>query len=192
MAFDELREQLGEGVQYAKPTEDDLGRLRTFADPELLAEWTEKGFCHFANRNFWLVNPLEYSDAATDWSADPAAYIFARTGMGDLYVMESKSDATFYVHHGSVIRPASKIYLWIRMGSITKKYLRDVHDQKLVDAASKKLGPIAPDEMYTFEPALALGGTSAIENIAKVKIHPQLSFLRQQHGELYVPENPFK
>ena len=40
-------------------------------------------------------------------------------------------------------------------------------DGKLALKAMKKLGPLAPDEMYTFEPALALGGKPVLKYMKK-------------------------
>jgi hypothetical protein len=38
--------------------------------------------------------------------------------------------------------------------------------------------------MFTFEPALALGGARKLEYVAKVKMMPQLSFLSQLFDEV--------
>jgi hypothetical protein len=50
---------------------------------------------------------------------------------------------------------------------------------KVLKKALKKLGPLHPDEMYGFEPALAVGGTSKIENLVKVKMIEHLILLSQ-------------
>ncbi|WP_241150818.1 T6SS immunity protein Tdi1 domain-containing protein, partial [Pseudomonas viridiflava] len=39
----------------------------------------------------------------------------------------------------------------------------------LFELALKKLGPLDPDEMYAFVPALALGGSMELKNLKKVK-----------------------
>jgi hypothetical protein len=57
---------------------------------------------------------------------------------------------------------------------------KDIKDA-LAAKAVKKLGPLAADEMFTFEPALALGGAERLKYIVKAKLMPQLSFLAQLH-----------
>ena len=61
------------------------------------------------------------------------------------------------------------------------------HDGYLFDRALKKLGPLAPDEMYALEPALAAGGAIALENLVRVKLDPHLTILRQ----LAAPTMPY-
>jgi hypothetical protein len=54
-----------------------------------------------------------------------------------------------------------------------------VLDRALHREAINKFGLLAPDEMFTFEPALALGGAAELKYVAKVKMLPQLSILAQ-------------
>ena len=61
------------------------------------------------------------------------------------------------------------------------------HDGYLFEPALKKLGPLAPDEMYALEPALAAGGAIALENLVRVKLDPHLTILRQ----LAAPTMPY-
>ena len=43
-----------------------------------------------------------------------------------------------------------------------------------VAAARKSAGPLAWDEMYTYEPALALGGSEKTSEVKRVKAREQL------------------
>lgn len=56
-----------------------------------------------------------------------------------------------------------------------------------IDVALGNLGPLAPDEMYGFEPALVAGGKMRLENLRKVKLDQHLTILRQ----LAAPTMPF-
>lgn len=55
----------------------------------------------------------------------------------------------------------------------------DETDQPLFDRALAKLGPLAPDEMYGFEPALVAGGKPRLEFLHRVKLDQHLTLLRQ-------------
>ena len=57
----------------------------------------------------------------------------------------------------------------------------------MFEQALKKLGPLAPDELYGFEPALVAGGSLRVENLEKLNMLAHLSVLR----ELAEPSIPF-
>lgn len=70
-----------------------------------------------------------------------------------------------------------------------RKYcdLNDEAEHPLFDRALAKFGPLAPDEMYGFEPALVAGGKMRLQNLRKVKLDQHLTILRQ----LAAPTMPF-
>jgi hypothetical protein len=54
-------------------------------------------------------------------------------------------------------------------------------DGALAAKAKAKLGELSPDEMFMFEPALALGGAPELKYVRKAKTLPHLSLLSQLH-----------
>jgi hypothetical protein len=62
----------------------------------------------------------------------------------------------------------------------------DDKDNPLFDRALAKLGPVGWDQMYAFEPALALGGTSQLNNLVKLDWRVHMMLLRQM-TEPHVP-----
>ena len=67
--------------------------------------------------------------------------------------------------------------------------LSDEGRKPLFARALKKLGPLAHDEVYGFEPALALGGKATLANLRTVKIIEHLEILAQLAPPRIV-ENP--
>ena len=65
--------------------------------------------------------------------------------------------------------------------------LKDESGNPLFDRALSSLGTLAPDEMYGFEPAIALGGKILLENLSRTKLDQHLTILRQ----LAPPAMPF-
>jgi hypothetical protein len=57
--------------------------------------------------------------------------------------------------------------------------------------ALKKLGPLKPDEMYGFVPAVALSGSATLANLQKVKAVEHLAILAQL-TERQVMHSPFE
>lgn len=64
---------------------------------------------------------------------------------------------------------------------------KDDAKQPLFKRAASKLGPLDPDEMYGFEPALIVGGQVNLDHLKKVKLDVHLTILRQ----LAPPKIPF-
>ncbi|TMU28891.1 DUF2169 domain-containing protein [Halomonas sp. ATBC28] len=65
--------------------------------------------------------------------------------------------------------------------------LTDMSEKPLFTQALKKLGPLRPDEVYGFEPALVAGGEWSVNNLAKLNLDIHLTILRQ----MAPPEIPF-
>jgi hypothetical protein len=65
--------------------------------------------------------------------------------------------------------------------------MNDADGKSLFEQALKKLGPLAPDEVYGFEPALVAGGVNRVENLSKLNLFVHLAILR----ELDEPTIPF-
>ncbi|MDN7576859.1 DUF1851 domain-containing protein [Burkholderia contaminans] len=64
--------------------------------------------------------------------------------------------------------------------------LSDESGTPMFERALKTLGPLEPDEMYAFEPALIAGGKMLVEKLAKVKLDQHLTIL----GQLAPPTLP--
>ncbi|EIK47034.1 GAD-like domain-containing protein [Cellvibrio sp. BR] len=163
----------------------------------LLGYWREYGFSGFGEGLMWLVNPTDYDDIIKKYFAKTLLferenfYVIARTAFGELYVFGDKSkDLTIINPHLNNILPGTldkfsqdRKKIERRMGiffmTLDKKILdyKDKSNKALFQRCLKKYGMLEHDEMYTFSPALALGGTADINNIKKVKILEQLSML---------------
>jgi hypothetical protein len=163
----------------------------------LLGYWKEYGFAGFGEGLFWLVNPNDYQEIVDKWLKQTNLwerenfYAVARTAFGELYIRGDKSiKSTIIDPHlnniipGEVMNEDFSIEKWDRSIGIffaTKTYKNtdyiDTKEKQLFQRCLKKHGVLEYDEMYTFSPALALGGSADINNVKKVKIFDQLSML---------------
>lgn len=173
----------------------------------LLKYWKEYGFTGFSDGLFWIVNPNDYQDILNKWlQKTPMAerdsyYVIARSAFGELYIWGSKSrSVTILNPHLNNILPGDFSHTPLEAETIDKAIgvffmakskkatdYRDKNDKLLFDRCLKKYGPLAHDEMYTFSPALALGGSADIKNIKKEKIHEQLSMLCDLDTPIVLP-----
>jgi hypothetical protein len=172
----------------------------------LLTYWADEGWSGYADGLFWLVNPMDYEDLVEAWLAEtPVAqadrfHVFARTAFGTLYTWGERT--------GTSLTIASAIHSLIALNSDLQKPVGDpdrkvraffgskrksefdINDERerpMFSRALQRLGPLAPDEMYGFEPALIAGGRMIAETLAKVELHAHLTILR----EFGPPKIPF-
>ncbi len=163
----------------------------------LLEYWQTYGFCGYGEGLFWTVNPEDYEDLLEKWLGDTPLWgrenfhVVARTAFGELYVRGEKSITTTIIDpHLCNILPGDApdeiipkenmdrcIGIFFEAKSKKSTDYNDQNDKPLFKRALKKLGPLKHDEMYSFIPALAVGGAASIENLQIVKIHEQLALL---------------
>jgi hypothetical protein len=175
-------EHYGSGISYAKPAAEDVERWRGRLHDKILEEWTTCGWCSYGDGFVWLVNPAEFEQAMAEWNKK--AIVFARTSFGHLLLtVESGETAHLDVHRGDAVNYAYNAYRFLQYAlTDNAKFIDVVLDRALHREALQKFGPIASDEMYTFEPALALGGAAELKYVQKVKMSPQLSILAGLNG----------
>jgi len=180
----------GEACEQAHPSV--LERYRHKLPEDFLSEWEHSGWCAYARGRIWTVNPDLFIDTIREWlpdwclGEDNQPIVFARGPFGDLLVYYNGEVGQLNVHYGRyiVVNPTG---LDLFLGfSLTEKYIDNALDGKLALGAIKKLGPLAFDEMFTFEPALALGGATKLKYVKKVKMLPQLNILAQLFDEVTV------
>lgn len=145
------------------------------------------------------MNPDDYEDIKDAWleetplSTLDTFHVIARTAFGKLYLCGERTGAsvTIVCHHNEILalknqlrpKPLSdqdfSIKALFGVVEVDRVDYPDINGKLLFDRAVKKYGPLAPDEMYGFEPALVLGGTAKLENLRRLKLDPHLHILRQ-------------
>ena len=176
-----------------------IDRWRGKLPDQLLKYWEDEGWCEYANGLFCTVDPDEYEDLVDEWLEDTkldeidAFHVIARSAFGDLYVCGEKTGRSVTIacaiHMISAIpkelKPKNKADLDLSIRSFfafSKRSRFDMQDENgepLFERALAKLGPLESDEIYGFEPALALGGKMCLANLIKVKADVHLTLLRQ-------------
>jgi hypothetical protein len=185
-------------------SEKTLKRYKGKLPDKLLEYWQSFGFCGYGEGLFWIVNPEDYEDVVDVWLEDTGLdkidkyHLIARSAFGMMYLWGEKSGRTLDIlpMYGMLLPTPPEgeglfdLDIQVLISGRTKDELdfTDVNDKKLFKKALKKLGRLAPDEMYGFEPALALGGQEKLENLVKVKAVEHLIILAQL-GEKVIREN---
>lgn len=191
-------EQFGDPQQNKAVTPAILSKFKGKLPRQLLAYWQEYGFCSFKDGLFFIVNPDDYRGAMESWLSGTDIltkdnyYVIARSGFGDLFLWGEKSGNNYIIEprncrvfseEGDQTRIDNGLEDEAIRGFFAVLDPEDVDyediktDRPIFAQAVKQFGALAEDEMFTFEPALFLGGEQTIKTVNKVNIHIQLELL---------------
>ena len=167
--------------------------------PERLLEyWSEYGFCRFLDGLFWIVNPNDYEVTMQRWLSDTGIldedtyYVIARDGFGRLYLWGRKNGPKYIIEtqEGRVFDEGSdseristgkeneSLQGFFAVIGLDDIELDDVvTDKPLFKCAVEKFGPLDESEVFSFEPALFIGGKQVLSSMSKVEIHVHHSIL---------------
>lgn len=197
--------KFGEAIHHQTVPAEAIDRWRGSLPDKLLDYWQTEGWCGYAKGLFWTVNPDDYEDLVDEWlEGSPleqidAFHVIARGAFGKLYLAGETIGCVAKINcpiHALYLREAKRkdrVALerelpWFFSGcKPSETDLGDVNEEPLFERALQTLGPLAPDEMYGFEPALVLGGKITLDRLRKVKLDQHLTILRQ----LAAPTMPF-
>lgn len=197
--FEFLMEEIGAPDFSSPATANTIAKYRGLLPHRLLEYWTEFGFCRFSGGLFWIVNPEHYEHIKDDWLPDnivdkSQCHVIARNAFADLYVWSKTHghiftieavDGRIYQKEGdeSQISKGEETRVIQTFFSLKDKDRLDREDFdfdpeiSIFDYALEQYGPLAEDEMFTFEPALFLGGEQSCQNVRKVNLFIQLDIL---------------
>ncbi|MFY9478471.1 MAG: GAD-like domain-containing protein [Aquabacterium sp.] len=189
--FEFFLENFGPAIDRRDIAPEVLERFKGKLPNQMLAYWTEHGWCGYADGLFWTVNPEDYEPVLDAWLGDTsfvdedALHIIARTAFGHLLIWGEKSGFTL-----QLFAPGSYV---ITQETATQKKDLEFSSQTFFSvqkmrpfefdgrfkAALQRLGRLSRDEMYGFVPALALGGAADVTHLEKVKAVEHLMLLAQ-------------
>ncbi|WP_199610067.1 GAD-like domain-containing protein [Flocculibacter collagenilyticus] len=196
--FDEFYNFSGFGpaIKSITPSQATLDKYKGKLPDRLLEYWQEYGFCGWGDGLFWTVNPDDYEDILREWlqgtpfEENDDYYVIARGAFGKLFVWGERTGQSIKIegNYGMIFptdctddlnEDGATLTIELFFSSLYKESidLLGIDDKPLFERTFKKLGELSSDEMYGFEPALALGGEPKLENLKKVPVLEHLSFL---------------
>lgn len=180
----DFREQYAASRIPAPPVTDEalLSKYKGRLPDSLFEEWRISGFSGFAESFIWLIDPADVEYAVAQWHVPPTSLAFGRTAFGDLFLWDGEAVSCLFVHEGTLEWLTSDFDMFFEFSLCDQPFLDEVLRFPMFRQALEKLGPVAADEMYTFVPALVLGGENSVDHLQKVKLREQLLFLAQAHG----------
>jgi hypothetical protein len=204
-SFDCFIDEFGEATHHEVVPQASIDKWRGKLPDKLLHYWQTEGWNGYADGRFWTVNPDDYEDIVDEWLEGSkleqvdSFHAIARTAFGLLYLCgervgcEAKIESSLHGIFVMDLQPKKGAQLerelpwFFSSRSPDETDLDDTAGNPLFERALQTLGPLAPDEMYGFEPALVTGGKMTLERLRKVKTDQHLTLLRQ----LAPPTMPF-
>jgi hypothetical protein len=196
--FEWFLEQFGNPQNAKSVPKEIIEKYANILPSRLLEYWSEYGFCSFKDGLFWLVNPDDYQDSMIGWLKGTGImeldsfHVIARTGFGSMLLWGKKTGQswTIDINDGELFhekgdekrisegKQNESLQGFFAVFSPESADLKDVDTNKpIFEQAVKKFGPLEEDEMFTFEPALFLGGEQTLKTVSKVNFFIQSDIL---------------
>jgi hypothetical protein len=155
------------------------------ANPKLLPEiliqfWAEYGISRFSDGLLYFCDPVKKKSTLSFFNFKKDVYPICISSFGN--VLFTDLDKIYFL---------SPIYGWFNYNSpnfellfegtlIDEDFIKDVFDLRFHQRCLKKLGSLEKDEIFGFEPAIALGGNDEdINMVKKFQMDAHLAFLSQ-------------
>ncbi|XZY05744.1 type VI secretion system immunity protein, TaeI family [Acinetobacter baumannii] len=196
--FEYFLEKFGQPQQAVRVTDNILNKYKGKLPDQLLEYWKEVGFCTFKEGLFWITNPDDYAEDIYHWLEntdildEDVWHVIARSAFGELYLWGEKNWQKYDLNiiNGEVFQNSvgfndekhkndEIIRNFFAFSDLDEFDRKDENLKPLFDRAVKKYGPLSSNEVFGFEPALALGGKSVLQNLKKLDIHVHMAILKE-------------
>jgi hypothetical protein len=170
----------GAGDRYRALSDDDLRRLGRRLPAELIAWLAGDGLCAYADQLLWTVDDRDLEAARQAWlPGAPHAAVFARTAFGSLYLWDG-AEVRVVLPHSAQVGPVAHSPRRFLEHTLTEPgFVESSLRPAAVQGAQARAGHLAWNEMYGFQPALALGGSGAPDTVRRLPLVAHLVALAQ-------------
>jgi hypothetical protein len=144
----------------------------------LLEFWREYGKGRFSDGLLYICDPLEKKLVLNFFFPKQEVYPLVVTSLGVVYFTDFKKIYVLHSIYGWFKRISPNAELLFESTLQSLDYLQD--EIKFNAKCLAKLGPLEPNEIFGFEPAIALGGNDEdINMVKKFQMDAHLAFLSQ-------------
>lgn len=184
--WDEWRSLLGHPIGAKPVPAERFEAYKTVFPPALFHLWHTYGFAGFGQGRVWLVDPADWAPIVDRWlegvtlaMGEDRWQAVTRTAFGNLELWGERTGMSLTIDpvYGWLLPSAksatrmkterqrnNQILVAVDSGRQHGDFTTP-DDEELFDRALKTLGPVGPDTIYGFVPALALGGPATVEHL---------------------------
>ena len=154
--------------------------------------WQSEGFCGYWEGLYWTVNPDDYQGYIERWlEGSPyeghQCYVYARTAFGIFYFYNAtlkRAESINPVFHSFRVFKSAleevdgnfEFDFLIRLSGFRKESFDSL---EYFNAALEKFGPLNANEIYGFQPFIALAGDAPFENLDKLDLFVYFELMHQ-------------
>ncbi len=199
--FAAIVDQFGPPAGAVKATPKEIDRYRDRLPSALLDFWVQHGWGSWKDGRTWLCDPALLEpivraifEGDAELAPDDITAI-AYNAFGEvLFWHRTRRSITYTAPLGTVTIANPESYADIETGRPTSQAFTigadifgpissseapfvDENGKDLFPRAMRRLGPLAPGEIYGFAPALSMGGAAVIANVVRAPIREHLTML---------------
>ena len=179
-AFDHLKlfDKAHKKDMAYKPFETaDAARLKKRLPVALTILLKRDGFASYDKGLLWTCDPDDWNKSAKPWFPEKPAEVFMRTSFGQLFLWDGKYCWFAKTTEGQVNFSVVGMDWFLGRFISPNVVLKELGIKADTDRARKQAGELAADEVYAWQPALALGGSRADSGIERVNASAALNLL---------------
>jgi hypothetical protein len=177
-----LTSAFGGAVSTRPVAPDELDRLRGVFPEEFVRMWSLAGFAEYAEGCFTLLDPEQVAPMVAGWPGlSPGNLPFARDGFGNLFLVVAGAVHRLDVHRNVLDLVTLDVPFFFDMKIFNPSFAADFLESGLHLRIRSRLGPTQRGEIFSFAPALAMGGTKNVKSARKVQFLEHLHMLAQLH-----------
>jgi hypothetical protein len=169
--------------KYAEIGQESTSLFREHAAPGFLEDmlidfWREYGVGRFSNGLLYICDPVKKKSTLNFFFPNQNVYPLVITSFGAIYFTDLQQVYVLRSIYGWYKRIASNVELLFESTLQSEEYLED--DIAFNTKCIQKLGDLEPNEIFGFEPAIALGGNDKdINSVRKFQMDAHFAFLSQ-------------
>jgi hypothetical protein len=171
--------------KFGEITQESIALFKANAAPGLLADmliefWEEYGEGRFSDGLLYICDPLKKKPDLSFFLPKQDLYPIVISSFGAIYFTNLKEIFVLRSEYGWFKKLSGNLELLFEIPLQDKEYLDDGLDWSFHKEAIQKLGSLEPDQIFGFEPAIALGGSDDnINSVKKFQMDAHLAFLAQ-------------
>lgn len=178
-----LTSAFGGAVSTSPVAPDELARLPGVFPDEFVQMWSIAGFAEYAEGRFRLLDPAQVAPILAGWPGlSPGALPFARDGFGNLFLVVDGEVHRLDVHRNVLDLVTLDVPFFFDMKIFNPSFAADFLESDLHSRVQSRLGATGRGEMFSFTPALVMGGKKTVKSARKVQFLEHLHLLAQLHA----------
>lgn len=171
--------------KFGEISKESITLFQEKAAPSLFADmliefWQEYGVGRFSEGLLYVCDPIQKKSTLDFFFPGRDLYPIVISSFGDIFFTDFKQLYSLTPVYGWFTKKSPNFELLFEISFWREEFLNEVLNQTFHHKAIQNLGKLEPNEIFGFEPAIALGGNDEdISMVKKFQMDVHLAFLSQ-------------